>query len=259
MAFGISTSCLYPLETEKSLDTLGRIGVKTCEVFLNSPSETTPQFAKILNKIRNEYGIKIVSVHPFSSFAETYMLFSAYQRRFDDMFELYKRNFEVTAALGADVSVIHGALTGAKISEEEYFERFAKLIEEGKKSGIKVCHENVNRHLCENPDFIERMKSYLGEDFKLVFDVKQAVRAGFSPLDFAEKFKEDIVHIHLSDHNENADCLPPGKGSFDFEKLIKIMNSAGYEGDYIIELYRENFGDIDDLSKALSYIKKLKT
>ena len=259
MAFGISTSCLYPLETEKSLDTLGKLGVKTCEVFLNSPSETTLDFAKILNKIRDEYGIKIVSVHPFSSFAETYMLFSAYGRRFDDMLEFYKRNFEVTAALGANFSVIHGALTGAKISSEEYFDRFAKLIEEGKKQGIKVCHENVNKHLCESPDFIDKMKAYLGEDFKLIFDVKQAVRAGFSPLDFAEKFKADIVHIHISDHNGNADCLPPGKGSFDFEKLIKIMNSASYEGDYIIELYRENFDDITDLSDALSYVKKLKT
>ena len=257
MAFGISTSCLYPLETEKSLDTLGKIGVRTCEVFLNSPSETTLEFAKILNKIRNEYGIKIASVHPFSSFAETYMLFSAYGRRFDDMLEFYKRNFEVTAALGAEFSVIHGALTGAKISDTEYFERFAKLIEEGRKTGIKVCHENVNRHLCESPEFVKKMKDYLGEDFRLIFDVKQAVRAGYSPLDFAEKFKNDIVHIHISDHTENADCLPPGKGGFDFKKLIEIMNSAGYGGDYIIELYRENFGDEDDLKESLIYMQNL--
>ncbi len=257
MAIGISTSCLYPLETEKSLDILGKIGVKACEIFLNSPSETTLQFAKILNKIRDEYGIKISAVHPFSSFAETYMLFSAYLRRFDDMLEFYKRNFEVTAALGADFSVIHGALTGAKISDTEYFERFGKLVEEGKKYGIKVCHENVNRHFCESPVFIEKMKEYLGDDFKLVFDVKQAVRAGFSPLEFAEKFKNDIVHIHISDHTDSADCLPPGNGIFDFKKLIEIMNSADYEGDYIIELYRENFGGENDLKKSMIYMQNL--
>lgn len=257
MAIGISTSCLYPLETEKSLDTLGKIGVKSCEIFLNSPSETTLGFAKILNKIRDEYGMKISAVHPFSSFAETYMLFSAYQKRFDDMLEFYKRNFEVTAALRANFSVIHGALAGAKINDTEYFERFAKLIEEGKKTGVKVCHENVNRHLCESPDFVKKMKGYLGEDFKLVFDVKQAVRAGFSPIEFAENFKSDIVHIHISDHTEISDCLPPGKGNFDFTKLMKIMNSAGYNGDYIIELYRENFEGIGDLQTALNYMQNL--
>lgn len=257
MPYGISTSCLYPQQTEKSLEQLGEIGVKTCEVFLNSPSETTLEFAEILNKIKHEYGTKITSVHPFSSFAETYMLFSAYERRFDDMLEFYKRDFEVTAALEAKYSVIHGALTGSKISDTEYFERFAKLIEEGKKYGITVCHENVNRHLCENPLFVEKMKNYIGEDFRLVFDVKQAVRAGFSPLDFAEKFKDIIVHIHISDHNSGADCLPPGKGNFDFGKLIRIMNSVGYKGDYIIELYRENFGGIDDLKDSLVYMNNL--
>ena len=257
MSIGISSSCFYPLETEKSLDMIGKTGVDTCEIFINSPGETTLEFAKFLNEIRDKYGMKISAVHPFSSFSETHMLFSAYERRFCDMLEFYKRNFEVTAALGAEISVIHGAHTGAKISDTEYFERFAKLIEEGKKSGVKVCHENVNKHLCESPDFIEKMKNYIGEDFKLVFDVKQAVRAGFSPLDFAEKFKRDILHIHISDHTENADCLPPGNGNFNFGKLMEIMDSADYKGDYIIELYRENFDDSDDLKNALNYMQNL--
>ncbi len=257
MAFGISTSCLYPQETEKSLEQLARLGVKTCEVFLNSPSETTLDFAKILNGISAEYGIRIVSVHPFSSFAETYMLFSEYQRRFDDMLEFYKRNFEVTAAAGAEISVIHGSLLPAKISENEYFERFMKLSEAGKAFGVTVAQENVNRHFSESPDFLKRMKAALGGDFKLVFDVKQAVRAGYSPLEFAKKFKEDIIHIHLSDHNGKHDCMPPALGSFDFKALFSVMESAGYTGDYIIELYRAGFGDISDLKKSLNYLENL--
>lgn len=257
MAFGISTSCLYPQETEKSLIQLADLGVKTCEVFLNSPSETTLEFAEILNKISAEYGIKIVSVHPFSSFAETYMLFSEYQRRFDDMLDFYKRNFEVTAAAGAKISVIHGSLLPAKISENEYFERFINLSETGKAFGVTVAQENVNRHFSENPDFLKKMRAALGEDFKLVFDVKQAVRAGYSPLEFAKEFKEDIIHIHLSDHNEKHDCLPPALGSFDFKALFSVMESANYTGDYIIELYRAGFGDISDLKKSLNYLENL--
>lgn len=257
MAFGISTSCLYPLETEKSLEELGRLGIKTCEVFLNSPSETTPEFAKILNRISAEYGIKIKSVHPFSSFAETYMLFSEYQKRFGDMLDFYKRNFEVTSMLGAHISVIHGSLLPGKINKNEYIERFAVLCEAGREFGVKVAQENVNRHFSESPDFITTMKNALGDDFYLVFDVKQAVRAGYNPLDFAEKFKDDIIHIHISDHDQNHDCLPPAEGCFDFKKLLSIMNSADYSGDYIIELYRENFGKPQDLKKALDYMQNL--
>lgn len=257
MSFGISTSCLYPQNTEKSLEELGKLGVKTCEVFLNSPSEVTHEFAKILNKIKSEYGIKIVSLHPFSSFAETYMMFSEYERRFDDTIGLYKRTFEVAAEVGAKFSIIHGSLIASKISTERYIERFVRLYDAGKEFGITVAQENVNRHFSENPDFLKKMRAAMKEDFKLVFDVKQAVRAEFDPLDFAEEFKKDIVHIHISDHNENFDCLPPAKGNFDFKKLIAIMDSAKYSGDYIIELYRENFEKSEDLKRALVYMQNL--
>lgn len=257
MAFGISTSCLYPQETEKSLEELAKLGVKTCEVFLNSPSETTLEFAKILNRISDEYGIKIVSVHPFSSFAETYMLFSEYERRFDDMLDFYKRSFEVTSAVGAKFSVIHGSLLPGKITDDEYFERFMKLSQAGKEFGVTIGQENVNRHFSESPDFLRKMRAALGNEFKLIFDVKQAFRAGYSPIAFAEEFKESIVHIHLSDHNSCHDCLPPAKGNFDFKKLFSVMSSANYKGDYIIELYRSNFENSQNLAEALKYIENL--
>lgn len=257
MAFGISTSCLYPMNTEDSLEQLGKMGVKTCEVFLNSISETTPEFARILNEIQNKYGINIVSVHPFSSFSETYMLFGEYERRYLDAFDFYKRCFEFTNLVDARFSVIHGSLKPSKISENEYFERFIKLAEAGREFGVTVGQENVNRHLSESPDFLERMKSVLGNDFKLIFDVKQAVRAGYSPVDFAEKFKNDIVHIHISDHNARQDCIPPGKGNFDFKKLVSVMDSADYKGDYVIELYRSGFKTAADLAESLYFVENL--
>lgn len=257
MAFGISTSCLYPQTTETALETLGKSGVKTCEVFLNSISETTPEFANKLNKIKDEYGMNIVSVHPFSSFAETFMLFSEYERRFADALDYYKKCADVSAILGAHIMVIHGSLLPGKISNEAYFERFQKLADAGKESGITVCQENVHSHFSENPEFLKKMRNALGNDFKMVFDVKQAVRSGFSPLGFAEEFKNEIAHIHISDHKEGFDCLPPASGIFDFKKLFDIMNSANYTGDYVIELYRSNFSEPAELIKSLSYVQNL--
>lgn len=257
MPFGISTSCIYPLNTEDSLSELGKLGVKTAEVFLNSISETSAEFANCLNKIKDEYGMRITAVHPFSSFSETYMLFGEYKRRFYDVFDFYRRCFEFTAAVGADVSIIHGSLLTGKISEEEYFERFSSLVEAGKEFGVRVAQENVNRHFSESPGFLRKLKAVLGEDFSLVFDVKQAVRAGYSPIEFAEEFKKDIVHIHVSDHDADRDCIAPGKGIFDFRKLISVMNSADYSGDYIVELYRESFYSYSDLADALLYLQSL--
>lgn len=257
MAFGISTSCLYPMITEDSLELLAKAGVKTCEVFMNSIGETSPEFAKQLNNIKNEYGIRIASLHPFSSFSETHMLFSEYKRRFYDGLEFYKKCSEVASLLGAGVLVIHGSRLPGKICRDEYFERFQLLIDEGKKYGITVCQENVHAHFSENPDFLKEMRKALGSDFKMVFDVKQAVRSGYAPLEFAEEFKNEITHVHISDHKQGFDCLPPSEGVFDFKKLFCIMDSVNYSGDYVIELYRHNYGKPEELIKALEYVQNL--
>ncbi len=257
MAIGISTSCLYPETPEISLDALGKAGVKTCEVFLNSISETSLSFAKELNKIKENYGMNIVSVHPFSSFAETNMFFSEYKRRFDDAVEFYKRNFEVAAELGAELIVIHGSRLLGKIEKEEYFERFFKLYETGKAFGVETAQENVNLFFSENPIFLREMKKSLGDNFKMVFDVKQAVRAGYEPLAFAKEFAESIIHVHLSDHKSGADCLPPSQGNFNFKALFNIMNEAGYNKNYVVELYRKNFDCIDTLIHSLAYLSKI--
>lgn len=258
MSYGISTSCLYPMNTEDSLALLGKNGVKTCEVFLNSISETKPDFAELLNSIKSEYGMEITAVHPFSSFSETFMLFGEYERRYRDVIDFYKRCFEITAMLGADISIIHGMRHIGKLPFEKYFERFSGLVESGKEFGVRVAQENVNGHFSESPDFLKSMKSALGDDFKLVFDVKQAVRSGNDPVMFAEEFKNDIIRIHISDNNLQSDCLPPGKGCFDFKKLFSVMDSVNYSGDYIIELYREGFSGVEELMESFMYLKSIK-
>lgn len=257
MSYGISTSCLYPMQTENALETLGKTGIETCEVFLNSISETTPEFASVLNKIKDEYGMKITAVHPFSSFSETFMLFGEYERRYYDVVDFYKRCFEVTAILGADISIIHGMRRTGRLPKELYFERFNSLVEDGKKSGVRVAQENVNGHLSASPGFLCEMKAALGDNFSLVFDVKQAVRSGNEPFSFAEEFKNDIIRIHISDNDSERDCLPPGKGTFDFLRLFSVMDSVNYSGDYIIELYREGFGTVDELKESFDRLQSL--
>ncbi|MBR2731631.1 MAG: sugar phosphate isomerase/epimerase [Clostridia bacterium] len=257
MAFGVSTSCLYPMPTEDALRTLGALGVKTCEIFLNAPSETTPAFAKELRRIADGYGMRIVSAHPFSSFAEGYMFFGEYERRFHDMLDAYRRHFEVAALLGAKLSVIHGARLPLKIPERLYCERFAALNEAAKPFGLIAAQENVNRHISESPAFLRRMRAALGPDFHLVFDIKQAVRAGFDPLPFYREFAAETLHLHVSDHTAQRDCVAPGTGDFDFSALLAATKDAGYRGDWIIELYRAGFGAPAELRQALDYLEAL--
>ena len=259
MDIGISSACFYPLETEKSVVRACETGAKTIEIFMNADSEFEPAFVKNMAEICKSYGVKVASVHTMGSFTESFHLFSSYNRRYYEAKETsFRRHFDVLHTLGADILVMHGIKKPGSIPDEEYFERFGELIQMGKAENLRVCQENVVHYRSESPEFLTRMAENIGNDFNMVFDIKQSVRAGFSPYGFAEKMHKYIRHIHISDHNSEKDCFVPCKnGDFDFKRFFDLMKSCGYDGNYIIELYENGYENDDELSFAMNKLKKL--
>lgn len=259
MIIGASTSCFYPLETEKALDRIIDLGFKSGEIFFNSSCELEDRFTTEMKKRADSEGVRIISTHPFSSFIENTCIFGEYQRRYDDFVDLYKRHFHASAVLGADIAVIHGGLAVQKrdIPEEHYFERFKQLVELGKIEGVRVCQENVVRFRSQSLDFLKRMRNELGSDFNMVFDIKQAIRSGYDPFEIVDEMKNEIVHLHLSDNGADGDCLPPGKGSFDFRRLFDTMEAAGYKGGAVIEIYSKGFEVYDELASSRQFFENV--
>lgn len=252
---GLSSACFYPLPTEDSFGRLCSLGFKTAEIFMNSPSELEDDFIDALVKERDRYGVNVVSIHPFGSFVESYSLFSSYPRRFRDYLPLYLKFFRACEKLGAKVFVIHGAKIPGSIDDDEYCERFVKLIDEGEKFGVTVAHENVVHYRGESPDYLLMMRRKIGERFKTVIDNKQALRAGYSPYEFIEKLAPSIVHVHVSDNRDGRDCIPPGEGVFDFKKYFAAYDRIGYTGNFIIEMYSYSFERDDQLTDAKRYLE----
>ncbi len=256
MEIGASSACFYPMETEKAFLRIARLGFRHSEIFFNSPSELERPFLKELKAIGEAYGTKITSLHPYTSFAEGYILFSGYERRFHDGIELYKRYFDAAAVLGAEYIVLHGAKGLREISAEKYAERFARLNETAKSFGCTVAHENVVHFVGESPEFMKLMKDCIGDDFKMVLDIKQARRTGVDPLQFIEAMGSSIAHIHLSDYNKSCDCLPPSEeGLYDFSVLFSVLDKIGFGGNCMIELYSDNFSKEDEIIKSAKYLE----
>lgn len=257
MNIGASSSCFYPLETEKSLCLIGKAGIHITEVFFNSPSELEPEFIKKLQQIQSEYALDITAVHPFMSFAEGYNIFSSYRRRFEDSLELFKRYFEASAALGARFINLHGSRGEKTIPDSEYAERLGTLIEKGKPFGVCVSHENVVHYSGETPQFMQYLRSQLGEDFRMTLDLKQARRSGIDPFEFVQKLGSSICHIHVSDYSKTKDCLAPHDGGlFNFKRFFSGMNTLGYSGSYIVELYRDSFKDGSEIKNSVDFLKR---
>ena len=213
---GVSSACYYPQTTEDSFLKACKSGFKCIELFFNSPSELSPSYVKELICLKNEYGIEIPSVHPFMSFAESFFLFSSYERRFYDSLDLYKRYFEIMQEISAKIFIIHGAKIPGSIDDNLYFERFKRLYEIGVQFDVTVCQENVVNYRSESIDFLINMKNSLKDDFSMVLDIKQARRAFQSTDRFIDLLGSSIKHIHISDFNENSTCIPPCEGKFDF-------------------------------------------
>lgn len=255
MNLGISTACFYPTVTEKAFECCIKSGSECCEVFFNAYSELSPGFLKELKTQATLGGVSIVSVHPFTSIDEPYMLFSRYERRFEDGRDFYKRYYEAANMLGADILVIHGGRPGAHTSDEVYCERFSILREDARAFGVRVAQENVNAYKSGSPDFIRKMRSLMKDDIDFVFDVKQAVRAGFSPEDMLNAMGDRLIHLHLSDHTGSNDCLLPGKGSYNFAVLAKYLDDINYTGSGVIEVYSNAFERTEEVKNSLLYLK----
>ncbi len=255
MKIGASSACFYPLETELSLQKLGEMGFTHCEIFFNSHSELNPEFISELKKIRDHYGMTVTSLHPYRSFSEGYDFFSRYKRRFYDGIENYKRFFAAAPELGAKYIVMHGAKHGIEIPVEEYAERFGELDMIARSYGCNIAHENVVKFVAATPAFMESIKSYLGDSFKTVLDVKQARREGVDPMEFINILGENIVHVHLSDYDSERDCIPPSeKGLLNFTELFSALKSKGFKGDGVVELYSNSFKDGSEIVSAAKYL-----
>lgn len=256
MKTGISTACLYPELLENALKSILERGVKALEIFVNTNSELDEKYLKNLKAMSDSYGAEIVSLHPFTCGIEPMMFFTPYQRRFEDILEYYKLYFEAMNILGAGIFVFHGNNKQNTYPDDKYFERYLSLYNLGKQFGITVAHENVERCTGGNLSFLSKMSETLGDSAKFVLDLKQARRAGENPNDFIKALKNNVIHIHYSDGGVNGECLKYGEGEFDNITFIDSLRQNNYKNSIILELYRENFIDVDDLISNFKLVKR---
>lgn len=247
MKIGISSSCLYPMYTEESFRLIAQNGVEISEIFFNANCELQPPFINELREIKDEYGIALSSVHPTMSLAESFTLFSNYDRRFYEGLEAFKRYGEIAAELGAKYVIMHGGKYNGTMDNHGYFDRFARVSEVVKEQGATLLQENVVNFRAGSLESLGDMSNYLGDSVNFCLDVKQSIRGGYSPCDVLKLLGPKIKHLHLSDSNEQYDCMLPLDGTFNFKEFLNLAKECGYAGDAVIEVYRAAFDEPQEL------------
>lgn len=258
MKLGVSSSCLYPELTENSVKYLCENGIQNVEIFFNSYSELKGEVLKEIKSIVNKNATNVLSVHPFTSGFEPLMLFSDYERRFEDALEFFKLYIAAAQELGAKIIVLHGDRAERTDRDDRYIERYHRLYTMAKKEGVFVAQENVSRCRSRDVEFIKKMKNELSEDVRFVLDLKQARR---SEVDFKELINvmdEKLIHIHFNDFDKDNDCLLPWEnGECDFGEIFGILRKKNINASGVIEVYRHNYREYAELIKSLEFLKEI--
>lgn len=250
MNIGVSSSCFYPLETELALEEIGKSGIKTTEIFFNAECELKPAFIDILKCIQNEYKINVTSIHPTMSLAESFMIFSEYERRYYQALNDFERYSEIAAQLDAKYIILHGGKPNGILSDEEYCERYMALNERTRKNGVAVLQENVAKCRAGDVEFLRSMCNILKEDAQICLDIKQCIRSGYNPFDLINEFSDNIKHYHISDHSLAGDCLLPLNGKFQFTAFFETLKKQNYNGACIIEVYKNAYHEYSEIFES---------
>ena len=255
---GVSTGCFFPRLTIDALKSVAETGVKYAEIFFNTDSELEESYVKQLKTIADENGIKIISIHPFTSAIETFMFWSKSDYKLQDSIKYYEKYFKACNILGAKYVVIHGCNSRAEyMSMEKYTHILNQLSRKAREYGVYIAQENVVKFKCGYLQNLKEFLKYADEDIRFVFDLKQSVRAQQNMYDIIDLMGNRISYMHISDYNEFGNSLLPGQGTVDFKKLFDYVNSNYGVKTALIEVYNENITEEYGLKNALDFFNKI--
>ena len=261
MQVGVSTASLFLRKNnEEALPLLSDLGVNVAEVFLTSFSEYEADFAHLLAAKKGNLFIN--SVHILNSQIEP-QLFSAHERVKTDSFNALQKVLTAARIIGAPYYTFHGTARykkAARNPDNDNFERMGNGLKEihdfCQKSGVTLCLENVEWSTYNRVGVFKEMQRYV-PTLKGVLDIKQARISGQPYEKYLNEMGESLAYAHISDVQENGKMCLPGKGSFDFETLIKRLQDVGFHGALLIEAYKDDYREISELKTACDYVNEI--
>lgn len=257
MRIGVSTACFYPQPIEDILPILAELDVHAIEIFFNTESEFTRDFCRQIATQAEAFGMDIVSIHPYTSLMEGMLLFSDYTRRTEDGLLQYQRYLEYAGMLGARYLTFHGERNMGPPDTPAKWERKCRVYERlcaiGQACGVTIAQENVNWCRSREPQY-ERTLSEAIPALRFTLDIKQANRAGQDWRDFLDAIGDRLVNIHINDFTATESCKLPGEGEMNYVDFYRRLRQLGYDGHTLIEVYRANFQQTEEMSRALQVL-----
>ena len=251
MKTGISTASLYlRQEIEQAVVTIRELGADCVEVFYNTFYEYRPEFSQKLDV----KGIEVSSVHVNTHHIE-HSLFNPSRRVRGDAYYWLDQVMRSAQILGCKAYTFHGKV-GKEQNLDEAADYIRGAVEFCARYGVNLCLENVSWSTYHKPKIFSVLKERI-PSLSGVFDIKQAHRSGYPYKEYIEDMKGSISHVHLSDMDKNGKMCLPGKGVYNFKEILTRLKDAGFDGNILIEVYKDDFSDLSELKASLEYLNEI--
>ncbi|MGN0776008.1 MAG: sugar phosphate isomerase/epimerase family protein [Candidatus Ventricola sp.] len=255
MQLGLSTAAFYGRwETEEAAAHIARLPLDCAEVFLQSDSENTPEFGRLVRDSLS--GMACTSVHPLGGY-ENYMA-GRPARQVRDAFDHFRRVLDTGAAMGAKTFVYHGRntplLRPLAWDLAWNVEALVPMCEEAAQRNMVIGWENVCWCQLTEPSRVLEARAALPQ-VRYTLDIKQAMRAGCDPAAFVRAMGDRLCNVHVCDWHEDGTLCLPGEGIFDFDALMEALAETGYDGPVIIEPYLKLIQSDEALERAIAFMR----
>ena len=261
MKVGVSTASLFMRKNnEEALPFLDELGVHTAEIFLTSFSEYEKPFAQMLASKKGN--VDVNSVHILNTQFEP-QLFNTHPRVQGDAFYWLDKVLQSIQILGAPYYTFHGASRVKRSSRSGINDDFVaikrgfeKIIAACEKYGVTLCLENGEWPTYTRGGLFSKINDDLPK-LRTVLDIKQARISEYPYEAYIDEMGERLAYVHISDTDTKGKMCLPGKGTFDFDTLVRRLKDVGFDGAFLIEVYTDNYGDEKELKKSCDYIDEI--
>ena len=141
------------------------------------------------------------------------------------------------------------------IYRDEVMRRMSAFVEEAKRRGIILLHENEKGIYGDIPErCLDLMEQFYGDNFKCTFDPANFVQCGVNVYPHAyELLAPYIAYMHVKDaHLSDGHVTVAGRGDGGVKDLLTKLSEAGFEGYLSLEPHLSNFVGFSDLEEDAS-------
>lgn len=255
---GMSTSCVYPLDTRRAFELAAEAGYDGVEVMVTQHRAT--QDAATLLALSAEFGLDILSIHA-PVLTRTAFVWGRDHR------EKLRRSAALAAAVGASTVVVHPPFRWQRRYAKAFVDLVAELTEE---HGLEVAVENMacfsSRGLTVQPFAFGYDPASL-DCAALTLDFSHAALAGEDSLEIATRFGSRLRHVHLCDGTAPSprgafldEHLLPGAGDQPVAEVLELLRTTGWSGSIVAEVHLPSSGGdalrLDQLRASLAFAKR---